>query len=74
MTTEEIEERLIRLEEKVAQLEQEQKTPPLTSQARLDKIFGVFANDPAFEEMVKAGQEWRKQKSFLKICDIIPVV
>ena len=60
MTTTELEDRLVRLEERVAQMEIERKAPVASSQARLDKIFGVFANDPAFEEAVRAGREWRK--------------
>ena len=60
MTTAELEERLTRLEEKVAQMERTSAKPVPSSQKRLDKIFGIYANHPAFEEMVRAGQEWRK--------------
>ena len=60
IATTELEHCAAALEEKVAEMEQGRKTPSVTSHEWLDKVFGIFADCPEFEEMVKAGQEWRK--------------
>ena len=63
MATAEIEARLSRLEEKMAKMEQAQETPADNSHEWLNRVFGIFANDPEFDEAVKAGQEWRKSEA-----------
>ena len=65
MATAEIEARLSRLEEKMERIERGQKKPNATSPDWLDKVFGIFADCPEFDEMVKAGQKWRKTESVI---------
>ena len=59
-----LEERVANLEAEVARLSQERQTSVQTSAAWLDKYFGIFKDNPEFEEAVKAGREWRESQGF----------
>ena len=60
MAVPEIELRMTRLEAEVAQLKKqlEQAAPPAGDW--LDEIFGVFDNDPIYQEAMKLGREYRE--------------
>jgi hypothetical protein len=60
MATGTLEERVAAVEKELAQLKKrlEQDTTPKTN-PWLDQIFGVFKDDPLFEEAVRYGREWR---------------
>ena len=60
MATKEMEERLTRLEEQVAQMAQERETPVLQEPAWWEQIIGIFEGDPHFEEAMRLGREWRE--------------
>lgn len=52
---EELEARVLRLEEAVG------VSPKADKGNWLEKTAGIFADDPAFEEIARLGREWRKQ-------------
>ena len=60
MAVREIELRVSRLEAEVTQLKKqlEQATPP--GGDWLDEVFGVFDNDPVYEEAMRLGREYRQ--------------
>lgn len=55
----ELSQRVSALEAKFAHMPDAHVTAQPTSTAWLDKVFGIFANDPEFEEAVKEGKKWR---------------
>ena len=58
-----LETRLAVLEAEVAQLKQNTTTAPNNGAASadwLDKIYGVFADDPIFDEVVELGRQYRE--------------
>ena len=60
MASETLEARLSALETEMAQLKQrlDQGTTPKTTHW-VEQIYGIFADDPLFEEAVRYGREWR---------------
>lgn len=55
-----IEERLTAVETKLEQLQREKEHNKEAEEPRgWKRIVGIFADDPEFEEAVKAGKEWR---------------
>jgi hypothetical protein len=59
MTLEQLEQRVHALERQVAELRRESK--PLGSLGSVQATFGMFAEDPEFEEIVRLGREYRRQ-------------
>jgi hypothetical protein len=59
MTLEQLEERVLKLEHQVAELRNELK--PLRPFASVQETFGMFADDPGFDEIVRLGREYRDQ-------------
>ncbi|MGD0898677.1 MAG: hypothetical protein ABR915_12645 [Thermoguttaceae bacterium] len=59
MTLEQLEQRVHDLERQVAELRGEPK--PLRPVAGVQETFGMFADDPQFEEIVRLGREYRDQ-------------
>ncbi len=59
MTLQQLEQRLIDLERQVADLQREVR--PLRPLANVKDTFGLFADDPDFDEVVRLGQEYREQ-------------
>jgi len=65
MSVQTIEERLTAVEAELQQLQQEKEQNKEQNKEAEEprgwkRIVGVFANDPEFEEAVKAGREWRE--------------
>jgi hypothetical protein len=59
MTLQQLEQRLINLERQVAALQREAK--PLPPMTRVQDTFGIFANDPDFDEIVRFGRDYRDE-------------
>ena len=59
MTLQQLEQRLGELERQVAALQREAR--PLRPLASVQDTFGMFANDPEFDEIVRLGREYREQ-------------
>ncbi len=59
MTLQQLEERLTELERQVAALQRQ--VNPLRPLASVQGTFGLFANDPDFDEIVQLGREYREQ-------------
>ncbi|MBM4088535.1 MAG: hypothetical protein FJ276_03785 [Planctomycetes bacterium] len=59
MTLEQLEQRVRDLEEQVAELRRE--LTPLRPMGGVKETFGVFAEDPEFDEIVRLGREYRNQ-------------
>ena len=59
MTIQQLEQRLNDLEQQVAELRREVK--PLRPFADAAGTFGLFADDPEFDEVVRLGREYREQ-------------
>jgi hypothetical protein len=59
MTLEQLEQRLIDLERKVAELQQAVR--PLRPYSNMEATFGLFANDPDFDEIVRFGRDYRDE-------------
>jgi hypothetical protein len=57
MTLEQLERRVTELEREIAELRRELK--PMHSLKNVAETFGMFADDPGFEEMVRLGREYR---------------
>jgi hypothetical protein len=57
MNTMKLEERVAALEAEVARLKQKLEG---NSKSWTDEIAGIFANDPAFEEAMRLGREYRE--------------
>lgn len=60
MTLEQLERRLTDLEHEVAELRKDRK--PLRPYTDIRKTFGMFANDPVFDEIVRLGREYRESE------------
>ncbi len=61
MTLQQLEERLLKLEEKFQKLEK-QIAPPSPAKPWRD-TFGMFADDPDFDEVLRLGREFREQEN-----------
>jgi hypothetical protein len=59
MTLEQLEKRVRDLERQVAELRGEQK--PLRPLSSVGETFGMFAEDPEFDAIVRLGREYRDQ-------------
>jgi hypothetical protein len=59
MTLQQLEQRLSDLERQVAELQREVR--PLRPFSNVKDTFGMFANDPDFDEIVRLGREYREQ-------------
>jgi uncharacterized protein involved in exopolysaccharide biosynthesis len=59
MTNQQMEQRLSELEQQVADLRREIR--PLKPLATATDTFGLFADDPGFDEIVRLGREYREQ-------------
>jgi len=59
MTLEQLEQRVRDLEQQVAELRCELK--PLRPLSSVTKTFGMFGEDPEFDEIVRLGREYRDQ-------------
>ncbi len=59
MTLEQLEQKVNELERQVAQLRREIK--PLRPMTSVADTFGMFADDPDFDEIVRLGREYREQ-------------
>ena len=59
MTLEQLEQRVHELERQLAELRCELK--PLAPLGGVQETFGMFAEDPEFDEIVRLGREYREQ-------------
>ena len=61
-TTSSVEKRLVALEQEVAKLKAQAKSGGGATDSRpwWEQIWGTFANDPAFEEAMRYGREYRE--------------
>ena len=59
-----LEQRVEELEKKVAEL----SAPPVGSKRKKDwrRTFGIFQDDPSFDEVVRLGREYREQQTYEK--------
>ena len=62
MTLQQLEQRLNDLELQVAALQR--KAEPLGPLSNVKDTFGMFANDPEFDEIARLGREYREQVNF----------
>lgn len=59
MTLEQLEMKVHELERQIAELRQEIR--PLRPLPSVQETFGMFADDPDFDEIVRLGREYREQ-------------
>jgi hypothetical protein len=59
MTLEQLEQRVHALERELAELRQQIR--PLQPLPSVAQTFGMFADDPDFEEVIRLGREYREQ-------------
>jgi hypothetical protein len=59
VTLEQLEQRVGELERQLAELRREIRLRPFASVA---DTFGIFANDPGFDEIVRLGRKYRKEE------------
>lgn len=59
MTLQQLEQRLTELERQFAELQRDIR--PLRPLTNPDDTFGMFANDPGFDEIIRLGREYRRQ-------------
>lgn len=59
MTLEQLERKVNDLERQLAELRREMK--PLRQMPSVEDTFGMFADDPEFDEIVRLGHEYREQ-------------
>ena len=59
MASSDLEKRLATLEAEVAKLKAESKKSAANQRPWWEEIAGTFADDPAFEEAMRLGREWR---------------
>jgi hypothetical protein len=62
MSTSNVQRRLEALEAEVAELKRQLQAQAQPS-SWLDRWWGAFANDPAHEEAMRLGREWRKREN-----------
>ncbi len=55
-----LEQRVAALEVEVARLKQERAVPTKPQKPWWEQIRGIFKNDPAYEEAMRLGREWRE--------------
>jgi len=60
MTSAELEKRLARVEQEVAQLKSAQAGIARHPLHTLEQIHGIFENDEAFREAARLGRKWRR--------------
>ncbi|MBE9033003.1 hypothetical protein IQ266_25025 [filamentous cyanobacterium LEGE 11480] len=60
MSTAEIEARLAHLENEVAQLKQQKSSSNSPQTPWWESILGTFADDPAYDEAMRLGQQYRQ--------------
>lgn len=60
MTGAELERRIVALEAEVARLKAVVEEAPNADRLGWRRIVGSFANDPAFDEAMRLGREWRE--------------
>jgi hypothetical protein len=60
MASSKLAERVSSLEAEVARLKERIEEPAVSSRSDWRSIVGSFANDPAFEEAMRLGREWRE--------------
>jgi hypothetical protein len=58
MTLQQLEQRLSELERQVAELRREAR--PIRPLSGVQDTFGMFADDPEFDEIVRLGREYRE--------------
>ena len=63
MTLEQLEHKVLDLERKIAELRSE--LHPLRAFRNVEETFGLFANDPEFDEIVRLGREYRNRANVL---------
>ncbi len=61
MTLQQLEERLLELQEKVEKLEK--RIPTVSPTRPWRDTFGMFADDPEFDEVLRLGREYREQEN-----------
>lgn len=61
MTLEDLEQKVNDLEREVAELRRE--INPLRPLVNVEETFGMFADDPDFDEIVRLGREYREQRN-----------
>lgn len=59
MTLEQLEQKVIELQRQVDELRHAIK--PLRPVANVEDTFGMFADDPDFDEVIRLGREYREQ-------------
>jgi hypothetical protein len=64
MTLEQLEQRVHVLEQEIAQLRLQQQ--PLRPLPNVAQTFGMFADDPEFDEVLRLGREFRAQANAKK--------
>ena len=62
MTLEQLERRLTDLEREVAELRKARRVEPMRPYNSFRHTFGMFANDPVFDEIVRLGREYRQSE------------
>jgi hypothetical protein len=63
MTTASIEQRIRALESEVAELKRRLQGSPSPTEPWWEKISGIFAGDPAFQEAQRLGRAWRDREN-----------
>jgi len=61
MTLEQLEQRVHELERQVAKLRTELR--PLRPMSSVEETFGMFGDDPEFDEIIRLGREYRGNRS-----------
>jgi hypothetical protein len=66
MADQQLEQRVSELEREVSELRRELR--PLRALGSIEETFGMFSDDPEFNEMVRLGREFREQANEDKGC------
>lgn len=61
MTLQQLEERLLKLEDRFQELEK--RIPPTSATKHWRDTFGMFADDADFDEVLRLGREYREQEN-----------